>query len=140
MSWKKQKEIGTTGDRLQKDFLFTNAEEFVKKLRSLRTYCPQSYKEFLEIIRNRKLNTKRGKYQLTLYTSDEFKFVYGNIVLVYSAKKGKITLEDLLPSEFFMDGYFRLLEIYKGIPCRNRKDKFKVDLLVAKKKGRENEK
>ncbi len=122
-------------------FRYSNKNDFIKKFRSLKTYCPRAYKELIfKISRTEFQKEGDGKYKMNLYTSSDFKFIYGQITLLYSVLDGIVIIEDLLPSEFFMDGYFRLLEIYKGIPCRNTKDKFKVDLLVAKKKGRENEK
>lgn len=118
-------------------FIYIDENDFTKKLRSLKTYCPRSYKDLIFNIDKRDFHSHiDGKYSKNLYTSDEFKFVYGQISLVYSVDGGNVVIEDLLPSQFFIDGYFNLLDTYKGIPYRNKKDKFKINLFISmKKKG-----
>lgn len=124
-----------SGFENEKHFKYVDENDFVKKLRSLRTYCPRSYKQL--IFRKDKrdfYSMKNGRYQKKLYTSAEFEFVYGEISLVYSVKDGDVVIEDLLPSEFLLDGYFNLLDTYKGVPYRNKKDIFKIDLFINLKK------
>ena len=115
--------------------------ELKKKLRSLRKYCMRSYKDFIfNIIPELKnTNFKNGSYKKTLTTDSLFKVVYGEIELVYSVCDGVICLEDLVPSDFFVSGFKRELEVYKGIVIRDEKDIFKVNLLerLSLEKGEE---
>ena len=43
--------------------------------------------------------------------------------------KDIVILEDITPSEMFIEMYSRLLPTHRGIPYRNEKDKFKIELL-----------
>lgn len=118
--------------------IMTDNNEFNKKLRSLKKYCPQAYKYFIfKIHKCKKLNKLDGKYELNLPTSDEFRFIYGQIKVKYSVVNGIIIYEDLEPSQFLLDGYRFDLEIYKSQYFRDKKDKFKIDLMfeLKKKKG-----
>lgn len=117
--------------RLDKHFTFRYLDEndFIKKMRSLKTYCPMAYKDLIFNTNKKELrNFPDGKHFLNLYTYEEFKFVYGQIQLVFSVKNGCVIIEDIKPQQFLMDGYYNLLDIYKGVPYRNNRDKFKIDL------------
>lgn len=116
-------------------FRYSNKNDFIKKFRSLKTYCPRAYKELIfKTSKNEFQKEKDGKYEINLYTSSDFKFIYGQIILLYSVIDGIVIIEDLSPRDFFIAGYYSFLEIYKGIPCRDNRDKFKVDLLKTKKR------
>lgn len=116
-------------------FNYLDENDFVKKIRSLKTYCPKAYKDLVFNTDMKALHQlENGKYYKDLYTSKDFKFVYGQIQLVFTVKNGDVIIEDLLPHHFFLDGYFSLLGTYKGMPYRDKKDKFKIDLFVAIKK------
>lgn len=119
-------------------FKYLDVNDFVKKFRSLKTYCPRAYKELIfKINKDDFYNKPNGKYKIDLYTSREFKYVYGQISLVYSVEDKTVIIEDLLPNDFFLTGYYELLKNYKGIPYRNKKDKFKIDLFMSIKKMEE---
>lgn len=109
--------------------------EFTKKLRALKKYCPQAYKFVIFRFKDTYLNVENGEYSINLPTSKEFKFVYGQIKLIYRVKNKGIKFIDLEPSDFFIDGYRFDLEVYKSIYYRNAKDKFKIDLMLEMKKG-----
>lgn len=116
-------------------FQYKNQNDFVKKFRSLKTYFPLAYKDLLFRLDKRKLyELKDGEYIQELLTTDEIKFVYGTIKLIFSVKNGNILIENLEPEEFLIDGYYKLLKIYQGIPYRNEKDLFKIKLLKQMKK------
>lgn len=126
-------------DPLEKNHTISYLDEndFVKKMRSLRTYCMRSYKDLIFNTDLKKTHTmKDGTYSINLYTSEEFKFVYGQIQLIYTVKNGHTVIENLLPQQILLDGYFNLLDVYKGVPYRNDKDKFKIDLFMFMKKGK----
>jgi hypothetical protein len=115
-------------------FTYENELDFIKKLRSLKTYCPRAYKDLLfNVELNNLHNLENGRHIRNLYTSKEFKFVYGQIQLIFSVNNGDIVIEDISPQQFLLDGYFNLLDIYKGIPYRNDKDKFKINLFSSMK-------
>nr|DAV47755.1 MAG TPA: hypothetical protein [Caudoviricetes sp.] len=112
----------------------SNDNGFTKKLRSLKKYCPQAYKFAIFKFKDNYLNVEDGEYSINLPTSMEFKFVYGQIKLIYQVANKVIKFIDLEPSDFFMDGYRFDLEVYKSIYCRNAKDKFKIDLMLEMKR------
>lgn len=115
-------------------FQYKNQNDFIKKFRSLKTYFPLSYKDLLFHLDKRKLyELKDREYIQELLTTDEIKFVYGTIKLIFSVKNGNILIENLEPEEFLIDGYYKLLKIYQGIPYRNEKDLFKIKLLKQMK-------
>lgn len=115
---------------------YENEQEFNKKIKALRKYCPLAHKQLVFKVTKGLVNQhENGKHCVNLRTSNEFKFVYGQISLVFTVKDKKIVINDLLPSKFFLDGHRHELGVYKGIYYRNNKDKFKIDLLSEMKKG-----
>lgn len=117
---------------LNKNLIYLNENDFIKKLRSLKTYCPQAYKSFIfKVSRERFFETKDGTYSKDIPTSKEFKFIYGQIRLIYSIKNKTIIIEDLEPSQFLLDGYMTKLETYRSMFYRDKKDKFKIDLMLS---------
>lgn len=117
------------------NFYYLDENDFIKKLKSLKTYCPKAYKDFIFNIGMKELHhLKNGRYYKNLFTSKSFKFVYGQIQLVFAVKDDNVVIEDLLPHQFFLDGYFNRLDTYKGMPYRDKRDKFKIDLFNAIKK------
>lgn len=121
---------------VDKDFdsyLYINKTDFIKKKRALRTYCPKAHKDLIFINKKGLQYDVDGRYSLDLYTSKEFKFVYGQIKLIYIIKNGNIILEDITPQQFLLDGYSTMLGIYKGIFYRDNRDKFKIDLFKTMK-------
>lgn len=114
---------------LKINYLFTDENDFRKKLRSLKTYCPLAYKDFVFNFKKKIiLNNIDGVFKMELKTTKNFKFIYGQIELVYSIKNNKIILENIEPAQFLLDGYISSLGTYKGICFRDKKDKFKIDL------------
>jgi len=109
---------------------------FQKKVRSLKKYCPKAYKYLIFEFKNEVLKQTNGKYEVDLPTSPEFKFVYGQIKLIYEIRDENLLYIDLIPSDFFIDGYITDLNVYKSIYYRNEKDKFKIDLMFEMKKYR----
>lgn len=86
-----------------------------------------------EIFNNEFNNKQDGVYTKDIPTFEEFKAIYGQIQLIYSVQNGTVVVEDIKPSEFLLDGYRRDLETYRGMPYRNAKDKFKIDMFMAMK-------
>ena len=104
--------------------------QFNKKMRALKKYCPQAYKYLLFEHQN---PMKDGIYEEELPTSKEFKFVYGQIKIKYEIKNGVLNYQDIEPSQFFLDGYRFDLNVYKGIYYRNNRDKFMINLFLTLK-------
>lgn len=100
--------------------------ELYKKISSLKKYCPKAYKYLIFHLSKEKVN---GIYTKDLPTSNEFKFVYGQIKITYEIKNKLIHYLELEPSQFFIDGHKIELDVYKNIPYRNDRDKFKIDLM-----------
>ena len=42
-------------------------------------------------------------------------------------------MEDIEPSQFLLDGYVYELDTYRGMPYRNQRDKFKIELMIRRK-------
>lgn len=113
---------------------FRDENDFIKKSRSLRKYCPRAYKDLIFNLDKKELRTlPNGVYSTNLYTSKEFELIYGKIKLVYSVINGLVIMEDIEPSQFLLDGYVYELDTYRGMPYRNQRDKFKIELMIRRK-------
>lgn len=111
---------------------FIDENDFIKKYRSLRMYCPRAFKYLcFEIIGKYKYSREIGKHEIDLPTDEIFKMVHGQIKLIYSTTKKGIILENIVPSEILMDGYMYYLDTYRGVPYRNERDKFKIDMFIG---------
>ena len=77
----------------------------------------------------KKDNKKDGVYELELPVNELFKKVYGDVKVLFSVKNGVVVLENITPSEMLIDMFMGDLPTYKGIPYRDSKDKFKIDLM-----------
>lgn len=122
-------------ERLNNNYKYRYEADFIKKLRALKTYCPRAYKDLIFNLDRSALFLKHnGTYIHHLYTSPEFKFVYGEIKFIYSVEDGKVTIEDLTPQKILLDGYNVMLNTYKGVIYRNDYDKFKIDLFRERKR------
>lgn len=115
-----------------KYLVYKDEVDFIKKLRSLKLYCPRAYKDLIFKTNIQDLfSLDDGIYTKELFTDDLFKLVYGQIKLVYSVKNNQIIIENLTPQKFLIDGYFSLLKTYKGMPFKDKKDKFRIDYYLA---------
>ena len=118
-----------------RQIVFKNENEFKKKLRALKKYCPKAHKYlYFDIFTKDLFEKKKGSYEIELPTSKEFCLIYGQIKLLYSIQNRKIIIEDLEPRGFLLDGYKFELESYKGIFYRNEQDMFKINLIMTLKK------
>lgn len=123
---------------MEKRLIYIDENDFIKKTRSLRTYCMLAYKDFVFKTKDKIFENveKDGLYYQNLRTSTEFRNIYGQIRLKYLVKNSTIILIDLEPSQFFIDGYMSKLGTYKGMYCRDDRDKFKIELVSYLKKGK----
>ena len=121
-----------------RQIIFKNENEFKKKLRALKRYCPKAHKYlYFDILSKDLFEKKKGSYEIELPTSKEFRLIYGQIKLIYSIQNRKIIIEDLEPRGFLLDGYKFELESYKGIFYRNEQDMFKINLIMKMKEGKD---
>lgn len=111
--------------------IYIDENEFKKRERAIRKYFMGAYKYwvFEAIPKLQKENKIDGKYKLELPVSNLFKKVYGKVRVLFSVKNDVVILEDIEPSEMLLDMFRKELPIYKGIPYRNEKDKFKIELM-----------
>lgn len=117
-----------------KKLIFIDENDFNKKYHSLKKYCPKAHKYLMfDILSKYNFNEQEGKHIEKLPTSKEFKAVYGQIKLVYTRKNDVVTIENIEPAKFLIDGYRSELDSYKGLPYRDKKDKFKIDLIAKMK-------
>lgn len=113
---------------------FRDENDFIKKSRSLRKYCPRAYKDLIfNLDREELYKLPNGVYFKELYTSKDFEIVYGKIKIIYSVVNKMVIMEDIEPSQFLLDGYIYELDTYKGMPYRNERDKFKIELMIRRK-------
>lgn len=120
-----------------KTMIYRDENDFMRKLRSLKKYYPQSYKDFIfNVSKQDYFKLDNGTHTKEIFTSDEFKFIYGQVALIYTVEDKTIIIEDLEPSQFLLDGYMAKLGLYKNMLCRNQKDKFKIDLMFSIKERR----
>ena len=115
--------------RNEKLFCYVDENDFIKKYKALKRYCYKSYKFLAFHIKDFPGSEQEGTYVVDIPTDEIFKRVHGQIRLKYSVKNNVVIVEDLEPSNFFLEGYMYDLETYKGIPYRNDRDKFKIDLV-----------
>jgi len=126
---------------------YMDENEFRKLERSLKKYNMLAFKklnftyypalrngEFLgEIIsQNKKMGTIT--YELKLPSDIMFSQVHGEVKLIYTVyqKEETIMLENITPTDIFLEGHKSELATYKGImisKANASKDKFKIDLL-----------
>lgn len=124
--------FGAYGLKDNKTTKFIDENDFIKKYRSLRVYCPRAFKHLcFEIMNKYKYSKELGKHEIDLPTDEKFKMVYGQIKLIYSTTEKGIILENIVPSEILLDGYTYYLDTYRGVPYRNEKDKFKIDMMIG---------
>lgn len=118
-----------------KNVMYLDENDFIRKFRSLKKYCPKTHKYLMfEILNKQQFDFNEGIHKIDLPTSNEFKDIYGQIELIYSTVNNTVILENLEPSNFFLAGYRKDLDTYKGMPYRDSRDKFKINL-VMKMKG-----
>ena len=115
----------------RKFITYLDEVDYKKKEKALRTYFWKTYdylmEEILPILQ--KENKIDGQYEVDLQAPKLFEKVYGKVKLLFRVQNDVVILEDLEPSEMFMEMYSRLLPTHRGIPYRNEKDKFKIELL-----------
>lgn len=110
---------------------YIDENNFRKKERVLKKYIMVAYKYWIfEVVpKLQKENKKDGQYELELPVDKLFEKVYGKLKVLFSVKNDVVILEDIVPNEILIDMFNRELPTYKGVPYRNEKDKFKIELL-----------
>lgn len=105
--------------------------DYKKKEKALRTYFWKTYDYLMEEIIPilQKENKIDGQYEVDLQAPKLFEKVYGKVKLLFRVQNDIVILEDITPSKMFMEMYSRLLPTHRGIPYRNERDKFKIELL-----------
>lgn len=86
-------------NNFNQSFSEITTNQFNKKLRALKKYCPQAYKYLLFEHQNQR---EDGIYEEELPTSKEFKFIYGQITIKYEIRHGVPYYQNLEPSQFFL--------------------------------------
>ena len=118
-----------TDDR--KIIVYIDENEFKKKERALRKYLVSAYKYWIfdVVPKLQKENKIDGKYEIELPVSNLFKKVYGELKILFTVKNDVVILEDIQPTEILTAMFRKELPTYKGIPYRDAKDKFKIELM-----------
>lgn len=130
----KEEAINKTFCKIHSNYkiVFENENDIIKKIRSLKKYCIKAYKELIFYVFNN-IQIQDGYYEKELTTYQEFKKVHGQIKVIYEVRDKKITIKDITPSKFLIDGYMKELETYKGMYYNDEKDKFKINLVMKLK-------
>lgn len=110
---------------------YIDENEFKKKLRAIRKYFMGAYKYWIfeAIPKLQKENKLDGQYELELPVSEIFKKVYGKVIVLFLVKNDVVILEDIKPNDILTDMHRKELPAYKGVPYRNKRDKFKIELM-----------
>lgn len=110
---------------------YLNKNEFTKKERALKKYIMGAYKYWIfdAVPILQRENKKDGRYELELPVDKLFEKVYGKVKILFTVKNDIVILEDIVPSEILLDMFRSELPTYKGVPYRNEKDKFKIELM-----------
>ena len=110
---------------------YLNKNEFTKKERALKKYIMGAYKYWIfdAVPILQRENKKDGSYELELPVDKLFEKVYGKVKILFTVKNDIVILEDIVPSEILLDMFRSELPTYKGVPYRNEKDKFKIELM-----------
>ena len=121
----------------RKCITYLDEVDYKKKERAIRKYFWKTYDYLMEEVIPilQKENKKDGKYKLELPVPNLFKKVYGEVDLLFSVKNDMVILEDITPNELLLEMYNRFLPVHKGIPYRNERDKFKIELLKESEKN-----
>lgn len=103
---------------------------FLKELSGLKRYCMRSYKDLIFHIGDDGIrNFKHKSNKIDILTDPDFKAIHGQIKLVFEKRNKVIYLLAIEPEAIFLVGYMKNLEIYRGVPIMNEKDRFKVEIL-----------
>lgn len=110
---------------------YLNENDFRKKERALRKYLMGAYKYWIfdAVPILQRENKKDGKYELELPVDKLFEKVYGKVKILFSVENDIVIIEDIIPNDILIAMFNRELPSYKGIPYRNEKDKFKIELM-----------
>lgn len=111
--------------------VYLNENEFRKKERALRKYLMRAYKYWIfdAVPILQRENKKDGKYELELPVDKLFEKVYGKVKILFTVENDIVIIEDIVPGDILSAMFSRELPSYKGIPYRNEKDKFKIELM-----------
>ena len=115
----------------RKLIIYIDENEFRKKERAIKKYFMGAYKYWIfeAVPKLQQVNKIDGQYELELPVSELFKKVYGNLRVLFTVKNDVVVLENIEPSGILIDMHRKELPTYKGIPYRDDKDKFKINLM-----------
>ena len=100
---------------------------------------------YKDLIFNVKKDVQEGIFERGIFEGDTYRVklkqdsvheaVYGKIEAVFKIdhKEKRYDLVEIEPADFIMEVHRKILPIYKGVMYRDERDKFKIDLALAKK-------
>ena len=115
----------------RKILTYIDEVDFSKKEKALRKYMMGAYKYWIfEVVpKLQRTNKIDGKYELTLPVTELFEKVYGKVKVLFSVKNDAVLLENIEPSEMLLTMHKKELPTCYGVPYRDERDKFKINLL-----------
>lgn len=115
----------------RKILTYLDEVDFTKKEKALRKYMMGAYKYWIfdAVPKLQRTNKIDGKYELTLPVTELFEKVYGKVKVLFSVKNDVVLLENIEPSEMLLNMHNKELPTCYGIPYRDERDKFKIELL-----------
>lgn len=115
--------------------LIQDNNDYNKVLRSLRKYNMLAYKKIifdvLPQLRNGKLvgdKIKRATYRVELPCDAKFKYIHGQVYLIYQKHKHIIDLITIEPSDILIKLHGSLCDTLDGVPITSERDLFKLNL------------
>lgn len=116
-----------------KDILIFKNETDLKRLyRSMAVYNKRAYKQLIFNDTFRDLDwvlVEGNTYRADLYTDKLFEKVYGKCYVVAEIKNDIYRVVTVEPKDLLMAGYKRILDTYRGIPYRDKKDLMKIKIM-----------
>lgn len=111
-----------------KQVYYEDTKGLRNEIRSLRLYNKRAHKQVVFKEKLLELDFKPyGDYFIAdLITDSLFEKVYGKCQILVEINGDRYLVKRILPEDILLDGYRRILDTYKGVPYRNKKDLFKI--------------
>ncbi len=121
----------------RKILTYIDEVDFSKKEKALRKYMMGAYKYWIfdVVPKLQRTNKIDGKYEITLPVNELFEKVYGKVKVLFSVINDVVLLENIEPSEMLLTMRKKQLPTCYGVPYRNERDKFKIELLKESEKN-----
>lgn len=112
-------------------YIFRNENDLRKLYRSMAVYNKRAYKQLIFNDTFRDLDwvlVDKEIYRAYLFTDKLFEKVYGKCYVEAEIRNNMYRVITVEPRELLIAGYKRILDTYRGIPYRDKKDLEKIKI------------